>query len=510
MFYYIVTKNKTRYTVFMKKRYTHTLYLSIAYLLLEVTAFRFLSSIFTRDVGNELLSQYERFGYASAGIGAALLFYTVALNYSNKIPARVAGALFVPLIYMMSVWSLYEFVHKSPNYVPEDVRVEAARAGLMTLSKPDVNNVLLFYFSNTNKAKYIEAIPHIIENRAHEDEFIQAVYIQGIRNISAFKDYYESHANMLDKPFISEVWRNVSYHSYLKNKENFSETGMSRLIHEQYQWKSRQMRSPVQLPALALSSYLIKKEPLIKEHVDNLLTVKPGLATTKTADAGMTIARYKHEEAAWDLMRKEVPQLGHYISGSEREILDRLRYSYSQNVLSPFAYLPNASIPWANNVSPLRSETYNAALQQIAPFFMDKNGIPVLTIARIYDKDTYFGYINNLQLGLNPKLREQWSSYLSLSYQKLATDRNEWLVPTQFELHKDLLRIGAVVPIMLSLSALLILMNLLNLLRQGVISGVVAAAIVISAFTIQNEIFDEFLLDALLSISVKESQIYLY
>jgi hypothetical protein len=494
----------------MKKRYTHTLYLSIAYLLLEVTAFRFLSSIFTMDVGNELLSQYERFGYASAGIGAALLFYTVAFNHSNKTPARLASVLSVPLIYIMSVWSLYEIVHKSPHYVPENVRVEAARAGLMTLSKPDVRNAFLFYFGNTNTAKYSEAIPHIIENRAHEDEFIQAVYIQGIRNISAFKRYYESHANMLDKPFLSEVWRNVSYHSYLKNKADFSEKKMARLLYDRYQWKLQQMRSPIQLPALALSSYLIKEDPLIKEQVDGLFAVKSEFTTAKSTDAGMKIARYKHEEAAWDLMRNEVPQLGRYISDNKREILDRLRYSYSQEVLAPFAYLPNTSIPWVSNASLLHSETYNAALQQIAPFFMDKNGTPVLTITRIYDEDTYFRYINNLQLGLNPQLREQWSEYLSLSYQKLATDGNEWLIPTQFELHKDLLRIGAVVPIMLAFSALLILMNLFNLLRQGLMPGMIAVIIVISAFVIQNDVFDEFILESLLSISVKESQIYLY
>jgi hypothetical protein len=462
------------------------------------------------DIGNELLSQYERFGYASAGVGAALLFYTVAFNHSNKTPARMVIALFVPLVYITSVWSLYELVHKSPNYVPESVRVNAARAGLMTLAKPDPNNAFLFYFGDTSKAKYLEAIPHIIENRAHEDKFIQAVYIQGLRNISAFKDYYESHAKMLDKPFISDVWRNASYHSYLQNKDNFSEKGMSRLIYEQYQWRTQQLRSPIQLPALALSSYLINEDLLLKEHVDDLFAAKPGLAIKKSNDAGMTIVRHRHEEAAWTLMQNEVPLLGDHIAGSEHEILDRLRYSYSQSVLSPFVHLPNLSIPWASEASPLYSETYNAALQQIAPFFMDENGIPVMTIARIYDKDIYLDYINNLQLGLNPQLREQWSAYLNLSYQKLAMDSNEWLVPAQFELHKDLLRIGAVVPVMLTLSAFLILMNLLNSFRQGLIPGVVAAVVVISAFAITNDTFDGFVLDALLNVSVKESQIYLH
>ena len=99
--------------------------LSVVYLAIEVQAFTFLSKLYRTDVSSALLSDYERFGYASAGIGISLFFAQWAWTRAKNTKSKLGVLLCLPLLYIITVWSSYEIVHKSPDWISEKERPKA-------------------------------------------------------------------------------------------------------------------------------------------------------------------------------------------------------------------------------------------------------------------------------------------------------------------------------------------------------------------------------------------------
>ena len=118
--------------------------LALLYLIIEVQAFLFLSEIYTDSVSPESLSMYERFGYASSGIGLTLFVLFQLFKAANK-PVKIVTTLAIPLIYVTLVWGVYEAVNQSPNIIPDNKRADAAYAALKTLDKPSWKNATEFF-----------------------------------------------------------------------------------------------------------------------------------------------------------------------------------------------------------------------------------------------------------------------------------------------------------------------------------------------------------------------------
>lgn len=101
--------------------------LTAIYMGVETQSLFMIWDITNRAPSAELMDRYERFGYAASGLGITLL----AARLFLKIKTHPIAVLFItPIIYMASVWSVYEAVSRAPDFIPEESKPKALTTSL--------------------------------------------------------------------------------------------------------------------------------------------------------------------------------------------------------------------------------------------------------------------------------------------------------------------------------------------------------------------------------------------
>lgn len=481
--------------------------LSFLYVALEAQAWVFTSRIYTNNMTTVELSQFERFGYASAGIGIALLFLRWAFLGQTHSAGKTASILITPLIYTLSVWGLYEAVHRSAEWIPHEKRPLAMQASLYTLANPSWSNASLFYFNATTSAPLSETIEKAMTQHPTSDKEIQNAYIQGLRNLYIFADYYQRSAEVLDENLWPSVWRAAQAQAL--------DELTPKLDRHQAQLHLEQTRDefnygawrPADWLHLSLKlRHIQDADPVLADYVMSNLPfqIAQGQAYTINADQ---YREMRNETAAWKTLGKGFSSWPMIQFGSDTP--SQFQRAYSKAVLEKYAYIPGEVIPWYRaDVSPLKTKTYLSAAEQVVPFLF-KDGAPLLTLDKVYDIDTRSRYVNTLQLTLPPLLKGNWLEYQAQTYLELSTSTNAWLKPTLKAMNLPLLRIGAVLPAMLLLSSLLLLINIAMLFKVHWAAPCLAIGVGFALYLDTMPWVSQFLLKTLLHISVKEPKVFL-
>ncbi len=481
--------------------------LSVIYLFIETQALLLLSKIYTDVVPVSSLSEYERFGYASAGLGVCLLFIKYIASKKDLSHKLLCSLFLAPFVYMISVWAVYETVQRSPFWINDELKPRAMRATVNTLSSPSFNNALSFFLDRSSTSDEIEQrTATMLQNYPSSDRVIQGTYIEGMKSVDLFARYYQSHAEALDTKLWNKVWKDGKRLKYYTERDRYTRDNINVLWGNAARAEQSSI-SPLSIERLA-TLYTMKIEfPAIYQHSKLENIQGNSLFLTKKETLSLS-----SETVSWDVWR----EIGEDFSiwptyHHDKAFLEQFRAAYSQGVLGKYAYIPNAIMPWYHEEkNPLSSDVYRRALFQISPFLFNKQGEPLISISRLYNDDKRSRYITRIARGLPEELKDNWIVYQKRTISSLSHSTDAWLKPTDKSLHIDLLRVGVITPILLLLSLILILTNLVLLFKENIIVGVVGATASAAALLSIAPPLTKALIELLLMISVKEANIFLF
>lgn len=484
--------------------------LSTIYIIIEAQAWVFLSSIYRNKLTPETLSDYERFGYASAALGFSLIFIKITLSNQdwNKHAKFIVILAFTPVIYLMSIWGIYESVHQTPEIIPDSIKPKVMRASIYTLENPSWANLGALY-NNYNEKELKENVVQLQKSHPVSDRAIQSAYIKGIRAVHDFSDYYKRNAETVDKIFWREVWRLGMYKVSGDNAEELRINNYeSKWLHSNL-WFELTIDKPSRWIELSSGIHFMDKyDPAMSQQIKSRLKTNPFSDVNISNTPPRKYRDMKISALTWDYLGKDFKNWPSY-NFNHPDDLEQFREAYSKVILERYVHLPELKFPWyQDGVDPLESREYEKSLKQIVPFLF-RDGKPVLTISKMYDDDIYRKYISNLKQGLPSILRDNWFRYQTEEFVKISTEPSKWKEPTTAALHKEWLRIGILAPLMLVISSLLLIFNIVALFK---VDKWLASLTVVIFGIFYSGVFPEFsekMLYIILEISVKKAMIYL-
>lgn len=485
---------------------TLLLLLSSIYLIIEMQAITFLSQIYTSTPTAETLSQYEKFGYASTGLGLTLFFVKWFFNQKRSKKQMLCAAFATPAIYLISIWAVYELVHQSPSWIPRQARPVAMQASLQTLSAPQWSNLWAFYsVPPVDQHLLLENIKSTIEKHPTPDRAVQAAYIQSFRALTVFDEHYQKSAEMLDDSLWPLLWRGANRTAQADTSSWMSTTDAERRIHVLKHWVARN----AQMPHRWINNELAFGSLYAREKTLQSILFPDRTQGGERIISAVHYIEQSREEKAWEVLGQDVPGWPAYAISKEG-VQAQFRKALSHSTLSPYAHLPSVEIPsYTPGQDHRKQRAYILAAKQIAPFLFDQKGAPLMTLRSIYDLETRAKFINTLKTGLPRILRENWTRYQTEAMFNLSTHTDAWAETTTPKLHENMLRAGVITPALFLLSAIMLLINLASMVRTS--PGVAMATLPllpIIAFQWWTE-GSAILLKTILLISVRESQIFL-
>ncbi|APD92460.1 hypothetical protein BM525_21615 (plasmid) [Alteromonas mediterranea] len=493
------------------------------YLGIELQAWLFLTELYTKTLTPKVLGEYERFGYASFGIGVCILFIRIAAK-NNSVKKFSLAILLVPLIYVASVWSLYEAVQRSASYIGD--KPKALKSSVLTLSQPSWDNAFLYYFGTPQIDE--GKVSRLMELYPPSEKLIQSSYIQGIRSIDDFSGVYNKAVGRLDKEVVNALIKrarlfSVDIQSDVREQESLNAIALQQAINER--WLAN-------LNPWFLSSYyrnldlypdsLMSAKTYYKEQLDNLDFHAPKLAFSyPSIGIAIDVVNWpvKKQSFTKDIEKVKDRALISKFLGYKQTVeaeptiqgLNYFRFLVSSKLFEPLVLEDDAfpMLPWDSGASIYDDSAFLFGAMQIAPFFF-KDGEPVVNFSMLSERETQLKYIDRIRVGLPQSLRSHWIEYQKQSFIELSRDSSAWSSPASFALNKDLVRVGGVLPLMLFLSTVMLAINL----AFGLSTGWKNAAITVSAIIIAglgaHLGFTEYLKQMLLLISVKEPQIFVF
>jgi hypothetical protein len=503
MLHYVTTTNNDN-RGYMKHLNTTNIIASISliYLYIEAQSWLFLSRIYNSTLTNEILSQYEKFGYASAGIGISLLFVRRILNAEKTTKARILYLLLTPLIYISSVWLIYEGVNKIPSLIPVEAKPIIMQKSLRTLAKPSWNNLALPWGNQHADIENIsDDINAFMKTYPTADRVIQAAFISGIRNISMFSEYYSASAKYVNKGLWLRMWNE------LETKQYFEAEMQEPKITRHFVFSKNHINATNSLPSLLSSLftiYLAKKSST---------TLHDYITSTHSSLPSGTVHQYQKEQIrkmTWEVFDEVMPLGPYALEDLDNDILERLRVAYSAKSLSKYAHLPTNYIEWDVGGNPLHQKTYLMAASQVAPFLFNAESSPLLSLNQLYTEKSRMRYIDTLQRGLPNTIKKLWDEYELRTLLNLSLHSDSWLKPVDNGLHEHILRVGTVTPLMLFASTIFIIMNVIVIFLANKKLGIIGLIIIASTLSGVLSHSESYLTELMLHISVKESQVYLY
>jgi hypothetical protein len=494
--------------------------IAILYLIVEAQAWTLISRLYTTVLNPETLSEYERFGYASAGIG--ITFFALRMLYpAAKSKKQKAGVLLsLPFLYILFVWLMYELVHQSPGWVPEAKRHLAAKSAINTLANPGWNNLFSFYSNRSKQEDDVFSLTRKVKKMVTQyplsDRAVQSTYISGIQSVNMFSEYYKKHSKILEKEVMDDFIGQIGYMAWFDFSEKIKASDLKPKLFTFASHMNAARYNPMRWPNAWIKAFLFyETDPLLRMiiSVGTADYIEYGVFDYTSLDH-FQLSEIGTEIYIWEKMREELPSMPEYLDytyRSDEPFNERVRRAYSRFMLDKYTYMPNTEIPWLKNgADPLQSNIYDQAMRQVVPFFIGADGAPIITFERVYDDETRRRYINTLKKGLPVQVRDAWTSYQINTLTKLAISPEHWKLPTEYAIHKDTLRVGAVIPVMVALSGLLIVLNIFMLFRTHYAYGLAGVAITGVVYLGPSQLFENVLIKAIISISVSEAQIFLY
>lgn len=493
------------------------------YLGIELQAWLFLSELYTKTLTPKLMGEFERFGYASFGVGVCVFFIRAAAKY-NSVRKLSFAMLLVPLIYVASVWSLYEAVQRSATYIEN--KPKALKASILTLSQPSWENAFLYYFGNPqidegNVSKLMELYPPT-------EKLIQSSYIQGIRSVDNFSGVYKKATDKLDQELVSALIKrarllSVDIKRDVREQESLNAVALQQAINEQWLANLNPWFASAYYRNLDLYPYsLISAKSYYKEQLKNLDFHAPKLAFSyPLIGVSIDIVDWPVKKQSFTDEIENVKDraliskfLGYKQSVNAEQTIqgaDYFRHLVSKKIFDPLVLDGEGfpMLPWNSGRSIYDDSAFLFGAMQIAPFFF-KDGEPVVNFARLSERETQLEYIDKIRASLPQSLRNHWLEYQKGSFIELSSDLSAWSSPASFSLNKDLVRVGGVLPLMLFLSTIMIIVNLAIGISTSIKSAVLTVSVIIIAGLGAHLGFTEYLKQILLLISVKEPQIFVF
>lgn len=502
--------------------------LTAIYMGIETQSLLMIWDITNRAPSAELMDKYERFGYAASGLGITLLAARLLL----KMKTHVIAILFIiPIIYMASVWSVYEAVSRAPDFIPEKKKPKALTTSLALLTRPDDTSMFSFY---TDK-KINEQDLAFDFNKLHPmpKEAIQSTYLNGITSVSLITQLFKGNWKLLDE---SSYKMAIEKSNFIIGFESHKANKIDSAINEIRYWDEvLDDYKPLKYVLFTNPEYI---RSLMERHSSHELQTKTLVAITydmlpfgnpPITNSGMVKrwdpSKYRatlNSEAAllanqenWDKLRqsldfleKEAPPL----RGFDMDWGLAIREQFTKNVLSKhigYAELP--VLNWYDNSDRYeKNETFLAIINHATPFFFDENDIPLISFKDIVEKERKAKMRNSLRMGLNERLNEYYNEYRIGALSSLMKSPDKWSNYTNNATFSPLLRVGVILPMLFILSAILLIANAISLSRTSrlaIFSGVVSSVIVV---LIQDTQASGMLTDVILSISVQKSAITLF
>ena len=160
------------------------------------------------------------------------------------------------------------------------------------------------------------------------------------------------------------------------------------------------------------------------------------------------------QQKTWDKWRELMPYLGPYPVGN-MSFEEKFSHAVTNHYITPITG-DIESIPLNRSG---QSAYFNKQAERLAPFFFEQ-GAPLISLNRIYDKETREKYIMNIDRGLHAELRSSFDDYRTDAITLLSKSKANWSRPIDKELNIDLVRVGAIMPIMLLLSLFMLFLNI--------------------------------------------------
>lgn len=454
--------------------------LAVIYLGIELQAVLFLLDILNTPLSVEQLNHYERYGYASAGLGISLLAARLVwtkYQASSKVKT-IATLTVIPVVYLLSVSLVYEFIHQVPDFVPLQKKPEAFSVGVKQLSDPSASNATLFY--STKPVVVTQGgIDKFLERYPTNERQVRLIYLEGLRGLKEWDRAFEQSYERMNKAHIEElVYRAAQSTPFSKADSRLY------VIHNSTwrMWKSeydQELKSPLLWPNLLVRNIYLRRNnpdwPIMWEGNEDAPSPIYGSSdSSRSAAVWATLRNFSSTLPA----RPKYPD----------DLVESVRYAHSERLSQRIGMEDTFLIPWfSSEVDHRKTESYRASSEFLTPFLFQE-GTPLLRIELLRNNEQFETYINTLRRGLPGQLRNEWNLYHERSIHDLSVDANEWKNPVQYALNKDIIRIGVVLPWLVALSATLLLLNSLNMITTAPkwVSLIAAPAVMISVFTMHK------------------------
>jgi hypothetical protein len=501
-------------------------FLAAIYFGIELQSWLFLSDLYTKPLNAEILGKYERFGYASVGLGVSLLYLRQSVKLTNRITMVVAFA-FVPLVYIASVWGVYEVIQKSANWV--DDKPKAMKASLLTLAEPSLANLTAYYFGDPETS--IDTVNSFMRAYPASDKLIQSSYIKGLRRVNAFSDVYEKGREQLDKKAVRGlISKGMIYTLDINSTRTANQhlnvlAAKNALIEKYGFWVSPLLISQYEEFSSGARDDIAQAKSYYSKHFDSISFHSPKIRASHSSISGFYV---KIDYLNWnipaydftDIVGKQKSQAmiadSFGVENTTYQNVDDLTYfqqMVSKATLQPI--LGNEQlgdfplIPWDGKSDFSNEDAYLYAVKRIAPFFFSGNS-PIINLRGIRDEERRGRYISNMRAGLSSGLKSHWLTYQKETYLLLSEEQSAWDNPANKALNKDMIRVGAILPVMFLLSTVMLIANVVISTIDNKINGIAIIAAGAIVVTFQSTALTDAMFAILLPISVKAPQIFVF
>jgi hypothetical protein len=500
--------------------------MTLLYISLETQSLLLLLDIFSTPLSVADLSKFERFGYATAGIGISLTLFRIALR---KITALSPGIIIsviltFPLCYGLSVWALYETVERSSDWISQSAKPHALRSALSILTNPKLEQALQYYRPAlpVNEKEVSAMANTFVSSFSLPDPVVQKAYMQGIRSVSLLHNYYSGGATLLDKLTLERLLSSMSMRGFEQRTSNGEAVSaiwlLDRTLFTQMlsflSWEDAVFRGK----RLGLTK--TDMSPLFPLVLIDIFKKKISLSAPMMRDAYYrahyapilnVLRRDGHNERIWQKLQRRFTFLPNYkLVDKKQDMAEAVKFWYTQKLFSSYAgggIVP--SMPWVTD-DILTTRTYQSILKHHAPHLFDKTQQPLMPLEKLLDGKYNDTLTRSIRHNLSPSMRAIWTKYRTRSITALMTDEKSWENLTNQRLNKPYLRISVVLPLLLALSGVLLLVNIISLFRAHAAIGVTAALIAGGTYLLHGSVYTGYLINSLLPISVKESAIFLF
>jgi hypothetical protein len=476
----------------------------------------------------ELMDKYERFGYAASGLGITLL----AARLFLKLKTRPIVVLFMaPIIYIFSVWTVYEAVSRAPEFIPKKNKPEALSSSLAIMTRPKVTSMFSFY---TGQYLDKEGLASSF-NELHPmpKKAIQSTYLNGITSVNLITQLFNANWKRLDESLYKNA---VEKSDFILGIEGHKANKIDSAISELRYWDEFfENAKPLKYVFLSNPEYI---RSLMERHSSHELQPKTLVAITydmlpfgnPPVDEHSMIKRWDtskyrlslNEGAVklanqeyWNTLREKLTFLegeAPALRGWDVDWDLAIREQFTKHVLSK--HVGGADVPvlkWYNKRANYEdNETFLAIINHATPFFFDEKDIPLIDFKDIVEKERSAKMRNSLRMGLNSSLHEHYNTYRVNTLSSLMGSVDKWGNFTNNATFSPLLRIGVILPVLFLISVFLLISNAVSLSKSSYVALFAGLASSATVVLIQNTEASAVITEIMLSISVQKSAITLF